>query len=98
MMDSGAIGNITSARPLSFLNCNGRFDAVPAGIIGVGELVVADDVSSTPNGPAKRAVDKWIGSIEHKALLLRPDMFVMGCSTAQGSDGRFYATAIVGSK
>jgi uncharacterized protein YkwD len=75
-----------------------RFDAVPTGIIGVGELVVADDLSSTPNGPAKRAVDKWIGSIEHKALLLRPDMFVMGCSTAQGSDGRFYATAIVGSK
>jgi len=75
-----------------------RFDAVPAGIIGVGELVVADDASSTPNGPAKRAVDKWMGSIEHKALLMRPDMFTMGCSTAPGSDGQFYATAIVGSK
>lgn len=39
-----------------------------------------------------------MGSIEHKTLLMRPDMFGVGCSTAEGADGRFYATAIVVAK
>lgn len=77
---------------------SGRFDGVPSDAVGVGECVVADDVLNAPNGPAKRAVDRWMGSIEHKTLLMRPDMFGVGCSTAEGADGRFYATAIVVAK
>ncbi|CEO97689.1 hypothetical protein PBRA_005803 [Plasmodiophora brassicae] len=55
-----------------------RFDGVPSDAVGVGECVVADDVLNAPNGPAKRAVDRWMGSIEHKTLLMRPDMFGVG--------------------
>jgi uncharacterized protein YkwD len=72
-----------------------RFDAVPATFGGVGEVVVVDDVLNAPNGFAKRAVDRWMGQAEHKALLLRSDMLWVGCSTADGTDGRFYATAMI---
>jgi uncharacterized protein YkwD len=75
-----------------------RFDAVPATFGGVGEVVVSDDLLNAPNGSAKRAVERWMDTPEHNALLMRSDMLWMGCSTADGADGRFYVTAMVVSK
>jgi len=75
-----------------------RFDGVPINSTSVGEVVCSDDMLNAPNGAAKRACDRWMESQEHKTLLLSTDMVGCGCSTTEGTDGKFYATAMVTSK
>ena len=91
----------------TYMAATGRFSHAHSGGSDVFDLLAGDRVAwyraseviawnttSTANGSAASAIQQWMGSSAHRAVLLHSDMNYIGYGMAVGSDGRRYWTAV----